>query len=111
MRGKWREVAEEYLKVKNPAVNAEDHIKRKLIDLALKTPSKTALFEQAKDMINRRRCDVSTLMQICDNFAQSMAAYQAEFAEQTSTLIDDAQLAKQYHESALQVANDSKKEA
>lgn len=45
VRQKWLEVAREYLKVKNPSVTPEDHIKRKLIECAHKTPSKQALQE------------------------------------------------------------------
>jgi len=40
VKQKWLEVAREYLKVKNPSVAPEDHIKRKLIEFAHKTPSK-----------------------------------------------------------------------
>ena len=47
-------------------------------------------------MLGRKRCDVSMLMQICDNFVQSMACYATDFAEQRSTLLDETELAKQY---------------
>ena len=58
VRQKWLMVAREYLKIKNPSVVAEDHIKRKLIEFAHKTPSKLALQEQALEMVGRKRCDV-----------------------------------------------------
>ena len=54
------------------------------------------------------------LMQICDNFVQSMTCYAADFAEQRSTLLDDSDLAKQYETKNAQAAatvSDSKKEA
>jgi hypothetical protein len=47
VKAKWAEQAREYLKIKNPSVNPEDHMKRKLIEFAHKTPSKQALQEQA----------------------------------------------------------------
>ena len=43
VRDKWTEQAKEYLKIKNPSVSPEDHIRRKLIEYVQKTPSKQAL--------------------------------------------------------------------
>jgi len=111
---KWIEQAKRYLEIKNPSVNAEDHIRRKLIEFATKMPSRQALQEQAQELVGRKRCDVSTLMQICDNFVASMACYASDFAEQKIVLIDDATFAKHYETKTVQaVMNgaDSKKEA
>lgn len=51
-------------------------------------------------MVGRKRCDVSTLMQISDNFVSSMACYASDFAEQRIVLIDDAAFTKHFEAKA-----------